>query len=230
VLNTDGRLYLNVDLFSTAGLDRAAAMRLTQSRVSDVIYTPFLSEASAKLFPPKSSSDSYPEVSGRLLVVFRDPIERALNRYEITRLLTGNDALSLTEYTTNAVYSENNPLTRALLGLGPHDGLGQVQIKAAQEAINQYVLVGLFDQMEESITRFAMLFKWLVSGDSKSQYAECTKNVLNAFQNGYQIGSNYAASDPVGYNLLVANHVIDRLVYKYAKAQYILRENLNEHQ
>ena len=235
VLNTDRFLYINVDLFSTAGLDRAAAMRLTQSRVSDVIYTPYLWEASAKLFPPQSSSNTNPEVSGRLLVVFRDPIERALNRYEIARVLTGNDALSITEYMNNAVYSENNPLTRDLLGLGPEDGLGKVQIKAAQEIINQYVFVGLFDKLEESIARFASFFHWFVSGDSQSQYTECTRNVLIAFQKGYQIGSNYAVSDPAGYNLLVANYMLDRLIYKYAKAQYILqgkilKENQNKQQ
>lgn len=221
VLSTDSHVYLNVDLFSKGGLERAAAMRLTQSRVSDVIYTPFLLEASEKLFPPKSSTDVFPEVLGRLLVVFRDPIERALNRYEITRVLTGNDALSLTEYSTNPVYSENNPLTRDLLGLGPHDGLGQEQIQSTQESISQYVFVGLYDQMEESITRFATFFQWFVSGDSQSPHAECTEHVLHSFQRGYNIGSNYAISDPVGYNILAASYTIDMLVYKYAKAQFV---------
>lgn len=221
VLSTDSHLYLNVDLFSLGGLERAASMRLTQSRVSDIIYTPFLAEASNLLFPPKSARDVFPEVLGRLLVVFRDPMERALNRYEITRLLTGNDVLSLAEYAKNPVYSENNPLTRALLGLGPSDGLGQAQIKSAQQTISQYVFVGLYDQMEESITRFATFFKWFVSGDSQSSREKCTENVLNSFQRGYQIGSNYAISDPGGYNLLAASYTADLLIYKYAKAQFV---------
>ena len=199
-------------------------MRLAQNRVSDVIYTPLLKAAADKLFPLKSGSTS-PEVAGRLLVVFRDPIERALNRYEATRLLTGNDALSLTGYSTNPVYSENNPLTRDLLGLNPYDTIGQEQVKAAQDTINQYVFVGLFDQLEETIARYENFFQWYVGG-TNPQIAQCHQQVMDTFQSGYKIGTNYAIADPAGYNLIVASHTIDNLVYKFTKAQFELQAKL----
>ena len=224
MLNTNGHLYINVDLFSTTGITRAAILRLTQNRVSDVVLTPFLMEASTKLFPPKSSSVVFPEVLGRLLVMFRDPIERSLNRYEMTRLLTGNDSLTLEEYSTNPVYSENNPLTRGLLGLGPHDTIGDVERNAAQESINQHVFIGLFDEMEESINRFELFFQWTVGGKSQDQNKECVKKIELEFERGYKIGSNYALSDPAGYNLLVASHTIDSQLYNFAKSQFIAQK------
>jgi hypothetical protein len=207
-------------------------MRLTQSLISDIIHTPFLKDTSTILFPPKTSSissqdsqhdhgDGTPEVAGRLLVVFRDPIERALNRYEETRLLTGNDILSLTEYASNPVYSENNPLTRDLLGLSPGEAIEEEQIKAAQSVIESHVLVGLFDEMDETIQRWELFFHWFVPSKSSEAINACPKNIRNEFEKkAYQVRSNFAISDPVGYNLLVSNHMIDLTIYRFAKTRF----------
>lgn len=223
VLSSDGHLFVNVDLSSSQGIDRAGAMGLTQNRVSDLAYTPFLKEGAQKLFIPPSGQ-GFPEVSGRLLIVFRDPIDRALNRYEATRILTGNDALTLTDYATNPIYSENNPLTRDLLGLGPKDALENEQIKAAQEVINQHVLVGLFDQIENSILRYEEFFRWYMGG-ANAAISLCHEQVWESFQMGYRIGSNYATADPAGYNMVAASHTVDKLLYNYAKALFDLQGN-----
>lgn len=218
LLNSDGHTYVNVDLFSIEGVNRAGKLKLTQNRVSDVIYTPLLKAATDKLFPLKSGGTS-PEVLGRLLVVFRDPVDRALNRYEATRLLTGNHDLTLTDYYNSPIYSENNPMTRDLVGLTVHDHLGQEEVKAAQEAINQFVFVGLVDEIEETIARYETFFQW----QTNQPIGQCQQQVANTFQNGYKVLSNYAVEDSVGYNLIVASHSIDNFVYQYAKAQFVLQ-------
>jgi hypothetical protein len=199
-------------------------MKLTQSRVSDVIYTPLLKAAADELFPVKSGRTT-PEVLGRLLVVFRSPSDRALNRYEATRLLTGNDALSLTDYCTNPIYSENNPLTRDLLGLGPHESIGDAQVKDAQETINQYVFVGLLDEIEETIARYENFFQWQVGG-TNPQMRQCHQEVTDSFQTGYRISTNYAAADPIGYNLMMADHAVDNFLYEHAKEQFALQAQM----
>jgi hypothetical protein len=220
-----------VDLFSTEGIQRAGSLKLAQSLISDIILTPFLKDASTILFPPQTSSvtsqnnqiDSTagsPAVSGRLLVLFRDPIQRALNRYEETRILTGNDILSLTEYASNPIYSENNPLTRDLLGLGPGEALEEEQVKAAQSIIESHVLVGLYDELKETIQRWEVFLHWFVPSKSSEAVNACPKKVQKGFENSYQILSNFASSDPVGFNLLVSNHMIDLTIYKFARSTF----------
>jgi hypothetical protein len=200
-------------------------MSLTQNRVSDLAYTPFLRLAAEKLFEPRSGQ-AFPEISGRLLVVFRDPIDRALNRYETARLVTGDDSMTLESFAkAGSPYAENNPLTRELLGIGPTDKLGAEQAKVAQELINQHVLVGLFEKIEDTIVRYEQFFSWYVGG-ANAEIQQCHEDVWHSFQGGYQINSDYARSDAVGFNLVAAAHTIDRQVVDYARALFDLQGNI----
>jgi hypothetical protein len=200
-------------------------MSLTQNRVSDLAYTPFLRLAAEKLFEPRSGQ-AFPEISGRLLVVFRDPIDRALNRYETARLVTGDDSMTLESFAkAGSPYAENNPLTRELLGIGPTDKLGAEQAKVAQELINQHVLVGLFEKIEDTIMRYEQFFSWYVGG-ANAEIQQCHEDVWQSFQGGYQINSDYARSDAVGFNLVAAAHTIDRQVVDYARALFDLQGNI----
>lgn len=221
VLSVNGQQFLNVDLFTTEGLDRAGAMGLTQSRVSDMAYSPFLKHGAEVLFTPRQGQ-SFPEVAGRLLVVFRDPIDRALNRYEVARLITGDDSMTLEKFAKDRIYSENNPLTRDLLGLGPSDTLGPAQISVAQELINQHVLVGLFERIEDTIMRYEQFFHWYVGG-ANAEILRCHEEVWQSYQGGYRINPDYARNDPVGFNLIAAEHTVDRQIVDYARALFDLQ-------
>jgi hypothetical protein len=181
-------------------------------------------DSAVKLFSPPSGQDK-PDVSGRLMIIFRNPIDRALNRYEATRLITGNDAMSLAEYANHPIYSENNPLTRALLGLGPSDPLGPSQTRVAQELLNNFVLVGLYEKMDASFVRLTKFLHWY-PGVESAQMLSCQEQVRGSFRADYQISTTYFQSDPFGYNMVAASHNLDRLIYKFAEALYELQGNV----
>lgn len=217
VVSLQGHLYANVNLYTTEGIDRAARLGFASSRVADIAYSPLLTRITSIFEPQEGRTTS--DVLGRLLVVFRDPIERALNRYEQTRLLTGNDQLTLTQYAKDPAYAENNPLTRGILGIGPDDRLEHNDIRKAQEIIRVKVLIGIFAALDVTLERYERFFSWY-AGDISPQIQTCHQETWKSFSSGYSVNSRYNEADPIGFNLIVAQHRMDALLYGYVLAQF----------
>ena len=192
-------------------------MGLATAHVSDMAVTPFLRDI-AQLFQP-APGKVYPDVFGRLFVVFRDPVERALNRFEQLKLRTGNDELTLNNYAIDPTYAENNPLVRSLVGIGPNERLNDKHVENAQNIIDQHVLVGLHEEIPESIKRYEEFLGWYV-GETVPEVFACHGRVFEEFQLGYQVTGNYGADDAIGFNTLVASHRMDILVYRYAQSTF----------
>ena len=213
VFPIDGAVYVNVNLFTNPGIARAERLMLTPSRVSDFGYTGLLKESTV-LFDPFENFNS-PVVWGRLMVMIRDPIERSINRYEQFVLSSGNTGYSLSMFANSPIYKENNPLVRSLIGIGSGDTLEQKHMDAAQAVIDNLVLVGIFEQFEESIDQWEKFLGWS-SVDKADEVRACRTGVMQAFGEGYTIQQDYTKIDPVGYNLIVASHRWDKLLYNYA--------------
>lgn len=210
---------MNVDLFSVPGIDRAERLNLAPARVSDFAYTGMLAQSS-RLFLPPTGSD-VPIVWGRLMVMFRDPIERALNRFEEFKIVTGNTAYTLSQYANSPLYAENNPLMRSLVGLGPNDALDQSHSITAQAIIDNHIVVGLFDRFEESMDRFERFIQWRAV--DVPGVDDCRAQVMETYRMGYNITVDYTQQDPLGYNLIVAAHRYDKLLFNYAVATFDLQ-------
>ena len=212
VVKIDDILFVNVDLFSHDGITRAAELSLVTSHVADLAYTSYLQD-STQLFTPQQG------VFGRLLIVFRDPVERALNRFEQVKSLEGNSELRLNSYASDPKYQENNPLVRSLVGLGPNESLGQEHLVGARNAIDNYILVGLFEEIPETIKRYEEFFAWYVGGTIPEVYS-CHERIASDFEPGYTVKDQYGAEDATGFNKIVASHRMDILVYRHAQEAF----------
>ena len=217
VVALNGRLYVNVNLYTVEGIDRATKLGMAPARVADIAYTPLLHNVT-KVFEPQEGQ-TLPDVFGRLLVVFRNPIERALNRYEQVRLIPGNDQMTLHQYAKDPKHSENNPLTRGILAFGPDDPLESSDVTRAQQVIKDLILVGLFDRFDEALERFERYFSWYAN-DVAPQVNICHGEVWDSYSAGYTVHEDYKTLDARGYNLVLAQHRMDVLLYRFAQALF----------
>jgi len=213
--NTDSFTYINVDLFTDDGISRAGSLGLTQRRVSELAFSPFLRESAEKLFVPIGGR-KYPEVAARVLAVARHPMERALEAFMKEREVSGRTQMTLTEYVNDPSLSENNPFTRRLLGITADDPLGFQQRDVAIQILDEYALVGLYEETEETVVLFEKFLNWYPGAQ---EVRRCHEAVIRPYE-GYEVVDNYGEIDPIGYNLLLSNYQVDLYLYEYVKALF----------
>jgi hypothetical protein len=77
---TDDRSpFVNVDVSTVAGIERAAKMGFADAGLAGCVVSPFLYEANS-LFTPTAK--------GRLFAVFRDPVDRAISMFYYIQVAT----------------------------------------------------------------------------------------------------------------------------------------------
>jgi hypothetical protein len=169
--------FVNVDVSTIAGIERAAKMGFADSGLAGCVVTPFLYEANA-LFTETAQ--------GRLFAVFRHPVDRAVSMFyyiqvadwgKFRRLLFVLFSLdliigfldrtivyaelqswTLEQYATSSVI-ENNWITRQLANQ-PSGDLDDSHLKIAMEVIRRKFMVGIMKKIKESMTRFEKFFRW----------------------------------------------------------------------
>lgn len=213
--NADGYTYINVDLFTEEGISRAGSLGLTQRRISELAYSPFLRESAEKLFVPIGGR-KYPEVAARLLAIARHPMKRALEAFMKEREVSGRPQMTLTEYVNDPSLSENNPFTRRLLGITADDPLGFQQRDVATQMLEEYALVGLYEEAEETVVLFEKFLNWY---PGEQEVRRCHEALIRPYE-GYEVVDNYGEIDPIGYNLLLSNYQVDLYVYEYMKVLF----------
>lgn len=203
-----GAKFLNVDTNSLDGLERAKKLHVASYPGLGLIATPYIYLASDALFNAVNR--------GRLIVMFRHPIDRAVSMYYYLRDKTGingaqiGDTLEL--YAKSAAV-ENNWMTRFLtnkLGgeLTPDDEA------TAKEVLRTKCLVGLLSRKAESMRRFKAYFDWKPL-DTSQENLECEEKHLHW---GWT-GKNRHERIEVGsdtWNLLKEQNSFDIRVYEYA--------------
>ena len=89
--------YVNVDCTSPGGIDRAIRHDLLGSNTADVLYTGDVYDASRLMTGPPGGTD--PGRRGRLVGVFRNPVERAVAMYRYLRYVNDDvKAMTLEEF------------------------------------------------------------------------------------------------------------------------------------
>ncbi|KAL9185489.1 hypothetical protein ACHAXT_003266 [Thalassiosira profunda] len=152
--------YVNVDCSTPEGIDRGVDKGLASANLVDSIYSTNLRDTSRLFAPPV-------DVRGRAIVVLRDPIERAVAKYN---WLSGIDEkvkeMTLEQFASGG-YIEDNILTRALVGKRPDDVLSHKDLILAKEMLKRKFVVGLFDRMDESIARLESFFGWKIGDGAR---------------------------------------------------------------
>ena len=199
-----GTRYLNVDVTTPAGLQRAVTLKLVESSLADVMFTPLVTQA-AEIFSTENP--------GRLFTIFRHPLERSMGIYQAAKSADRAIAsMSLADYAANEL--PNNELVRTLVGKSATDDLTEDDLFLAMEIVRRKCVVGLVGRMEESMIRFQTYFGWvslLVDGVS-----QCQKDLLA--QSDQRVPEPKPGSE--AYNIMVGQNRLDLRLYDYALHVY----------
>jgi len=148
--------YVDVNLGQPKGIEHAHNLGLASSGLADVVVSHHLHYAGKQIFEP--------EHRARAFTILRHPIERAVSVYHaLVRNSQDEEIKSMTLSTyLDSEYAESNWLTRFLVN-HRHDELGDEYINVAKEVLRRKFLIGIYDRIEESMSRFEIYFGWTIT-------------------------------------------------------------------
>ena len=208
--NSNAR-FVNVDVTTTEGLDRAVKLGLVQSSIADVIFftNPTIIEG---LFDT--------EHKGRVISIFRNPVDRLISKFYYLSIASwepnyqpswdGMDPLVWArEHDT-----DHNFVMRTLMGKKSQH-LTDADLPHAKKVLSERFIVGLSDSYEESIRRFEVV---MLVDEKIDDY---TRNQCNSEFFGSRIEKKNANDHPLVepgseiYNIIAENNSLDMALYEY---------------
>ena len=196
-----GAKFLNIDSTSPEGLNQAKSLELATFPDLDLVSTPYLYDAADGLFNSVNR--------GRMLTMFRHPVERAISMFYYWREQPGYSGEFELEMFAKSPMVENNWMTRFL----SNKMAGELSIDdeaLAKEILRTKTLVGLLERKHESLRRFRLFFGWDVVNEN------CDEKLLNW---GWSGNSNYSPIQEGNevWSLLMDQNTFDMRLYEYAK-------------
>lgn len=236
--------FVNVDMDSVEGIERAKALNLAASGVSDIIISSMLLD-SLEVFNNREYillvdmmslslvqayilsyiSKPYSGNRARLFAVFRHPLERAVSKYYSDLISNPNIAgYTLPQYvrTQGSEYVENNYLTRHILG--QYTGVLELKhLDYAREFLRRKVVVGLAKDLPTSAAVFHKVFDWNGEDDTMPSREGCYTDIFNALSDKSPPTIEEGSE---GWKLLVAQNWYDLKVYEYI--EFLFGEQLKQ--
>jgi hypothetical protein len=177
-------MYVNVDTFTPDGIQHAKQLGLMESDYADVIHTPYPFQVSQKLLSPATNNPNG-GYKGRLFVLMRHPVDRAVSMYYHLRSATNEKTYdhTLQTYTleqyAHLAQTENNWMTRTLCNVPPSRQLYPYHLAQAKILLKQKAVIGLTSRLEDSIERFEQYFGWMANiQDAKRDHEKCQTALL----------------------------------------------------
>ena len=202
--SSKGTRFINVDATTPAGLKRALELKVVESSLADVMFTPLVFEA-AEMFSSQNP--------GRLFTILRDPLERSFAIFLAAKARNPSLAsVSLENFAEREL--PNNEMVRSLVGKKSSDDLADDDLFVAMEIIRRKCVVGLVDRIEESMERFQSYFGWASS--LAEGVAKCQQKVLAA--SGKRNPAPKRGSE--AYEILMSQNRLDVRLYEFALHMY----------
>lgn len=185
---------------SLHGIDRAERLGLIDSALSDAIATFEIAEAS-KLFQTKFKT-------GRLFAVLQNPVKRAVTDFITERAFNADvQNMRLYQY-AQSIYVRENIVVKEIANVT--GAVSSEDVLTAKAMLENYVIVGLWDRLEESMNRFYGYFGWMKEGE----WQTCQSNFLAVLN--YQAHGEEFANDSDEYETLADRNWADMELYKFA--------------
>lgn len=189
--------FVNVDTTTKSGILRAEKLGLVASKKADMIFTSDVNFAVQHLYDPSHK--------GRIFALFRNPVDRSVSKFYYLQTATWERTfrpewvgMGIIEWATNHNLDENF-LVKKIVGkkLGETVDIGD--LVTAKEIVRQRFIVGLMNDMEESIRRFNIVLG-LNGKDERGQlcmeqYFSKDKRNLQAGDAGTDESKTKAAND-----------------------------------
>lgn len=211
----NGHKYVNVNLMTMPGIQRAARLKVSMSGLAEIMITPHLHTVLSTLF-----SDTH---HGRMIAVIRHPVERAIAIYQMKTLDPNHPEyhpevaqMTLIEY-AQSNWMDSNLMTRFLTeeGVGSQDLLSPAHERAAKRVLSTKCLVGLYDEMEKTVERVAQYLR-PEKIELVQHEVQCIKNVLAREKSLRDDIPVFLEGDPEWEAIVERNH-FDLKLYNYAR-------------
>lgn len=213
----NGALYVNVDTTTKQGIRRAKQLGLADARLAEVMTSPELHLFVSNIFNRAQK--------GRMFALFRDPINRAVSMYHYLSTASWDPlydpalkVMTIEEYAQSASV-EHNWMTRFLVNK-PGGKLNKQDILVAKEILRTKCLVGIYEDLENSLKRFQLYFGWSRKS-SPEQVQDCRTAVLATGDRRH----NTPELEPgtKAYLALASVNKFDMELYHYAKTLFQLQ-------
>jgi len=218
LIDFEGQQYLNVDISTSQGIERAVQMGFASSNLVDVAISSLLHD-SAPLFSPTKK--------GKIFTMFRHPVDRMVSMFYFLQdnvwKAEGTYNKELAEITIENFFlknmGENNWHVRFLTNQLTKPYVDEDDFKLAKEVLRRKVLVGLVSEKDASFDRFSRQFGW-VAKDGGAM--ECQKRRL---QWDWSLRHPHEVEVLEGnrlWSLISGQNQYDMKLYEYA--QYLFEE------
>jgi len=198
---TSNAQYVNVDVTSKQGIIEAKERKLVES---GQVVSPDPAFAIEHLFEPTQK--------GRAIVLFKHPVQRLVAQFYHQRSATNN--ISLEEYAKKK-QKNHNQIVKTFAGRGSNDSASEEDLQLAKRTIRKRFIVGLYDEMEESVHRFNAV---LGIDEDDTNNKKCMDNFFHDSEvNEDKNSERYEEVDEnsEAYQILASNNELDLKLYKF---------------
>jgi len=232
---------VNVDTTIKPGILRAKEMGLVQSHTSDLIFT---------MEPQFAGQELYDEDNkGRFLALFRHPVDRALSMFFYLGTATWERTyrpewanMTVLEW-TNLEHAEEDYMVHKLTGKKFGDKVDETDLIIAKELVRQRFIVGLMEEMNESIRRFnivlgvddesersqqCMVEFGLVDAPVVEQDGERTLEEVKTRATDKKNSNKHPKFEEGSpeYDIIAGRNRLDMLLYKYIESLFESQEEI----
>jgi len=210
---------VNADASSPPGIDRLRKLGLVDQNIPDLVID------TSRVFEALSILNQ--RHKGRLFVILRDPVERAISKYYYTRIATWERNykpeianMTIQEYATSKFSFGNWIVRRLVHKMDPRYEVTRADLSLAKEVLRQKALILLTDRMEDAGIRMMQYFGWPFSGYQRW--------CINKFAVEEPINQNphpIPARDSPEWAALRDQNILDVELYDYAVELYNLQGN-----
>ena len=216
----DTARFVNIDACSVSGLQTAHSLGFASQQPADAVFTSYFRQSMEYLF-----DDAH---QAAVFATFRNPIEREVSRFFYVQHATWEKItyapefqnITLKEFALHHAY--DNFITRVFAGKTHDDAdiaVTRDDYEQARQFLNEFVLVGLTDEMDESIVRFAQAFGW----DQRSQWETCRSQ---ASQGSNRFDHPQVKPGDEVWELLVAKNEYDLELFRLAQDLFVAQRDL----
>jgi Sulfotransferase family len=172
---------VNADASSPEGIERIQKLGLLDMNIPNLVVTSSRFYEALSIFSPNRR--------GRLFLLLRDPVERAVSKYYYSRIATWERNynplianMTMLEYANSRYYFDNWVTRRLIHKMNPLESITDADLRLAKEIVKQKAFILLTELFEPSIYRMFQYFGWGLTA----------KN--------HWCGIKYAKVDPINQN------------------------------
>ena len=123
---------------------------------------------------------------GRILGLFRHPVEHMANQLYKIKAEEGQEKMPLLEWmannTDNLITEESDMIVKKIVGAKPTDSVSITDLKVAMDFVRDYVVVGLMSEQEESFRRFNLAMGW----DDRQKNLDCITGIFDEEESSFE--------------------------------------------